>query len=299
MIQAPDIVVVGAATRDLNDEDPRGWLMGGGVTFGALALARMGLRTGVVLGVDAEASKAEELDLIRDSGAEVVTVPLERGPVFRNVETPNGRVQTCEQISDQIPIDAVPDAWRDAGSWMFALVAAEVSDAWADVPSPTSCVAYGWQGDLRVLRSGERVRPLAPGPSPLLRRANIVAVSRHDIPSDLDLRSIGPWLSPRAQLLLTAGLVGGVLIRFDEGRLTRMRAYPSIRSLHEVDPAGAGDTMLSGLTAARIVLDEDGSVRGRDLRIGAAAASVLVEGPGLNSVPYFGQLRARLLRGDA
>ena len=52
-MQAPDVVVVGSATRDLSDEDPRGWMLGGGVTFGALALARLGLRTGVVLGLDA------------------------------------------------------------------------------------------------------------------------------------------------------------------------------------------------------------------------------------------------------
>ncbi len=57
-MQAPDVVVVGAATRDLNDENPRGWLLGGGVTFGALALARMGLSTGIVLGLDEDAASA-------------------------------------------------------------------------------------------------------------------------------------------------------------------------------------------------------------------------------------------------
>ncbi len=43
-MQTPDVVIVGSATRDLSDEDPRGWMLGGGVTFGALALARLGLR---------------------------------------------------------------------------------------------------------------------------------------------------------------------------------------------------------------------------------------------------------------
>ena len=38
--------------------------------------------------LDPAAREARELDLIRTSGAEVVTVPLEHGPVYLNVETP-------------------------------------------------------------------------------------------------------------------------------------------------------------------------------------------------------------------
>ena len=71
-MRKPDVVIVGAATRDLNDEAPRGWLLGGGVTYGALALARLGVRTGVLLGLDDEASTADELGLIRDAGAEII-----------------------------------------------------------------------------------------------------------------------------------------------------------------------------------------------------------------------------------
>ena len=40
-MRAPDVVVVGSATRDLSEDDPRGWMLGGGVTFGALALASL------------------------------------------------------------------------------------------------------------------------------------------------------------------------------------------------------------------------------------------------------------------
>jgi sugar/nucleoside kinase (ribokinase family) len=296
-MQAPDVVVVGAATRDLNDEDPRGWLLGGGVTFGALALARLGLRTGVVLGLDAEAAGATELELIHEAGVEVITVPLERGPIFTNVETPKGRVQTCGSTSDPVPVTALPEAWRGAGAWVFAPIASELPDAWMDVPSVDACVAFGWQGILRELETGARVRPATPGPSPFLQRSDIVAVSRHDIPVDLELRHIGRWLAPQADLLLTAGLLGGLLVHFEAGQVARARAYPSVPSLAEVDPAGAGDTMLAGLVAARIVAGADGSRLGRDLRLGATASSLLVEGPGLNSVPTFAQLMSRVARG--
>jgi sugar/nucleoside kinase (ribokinase family) len=292
-MQAPDVVVVGAATRDLNAADARGWLLGGGVTFGALALARLGLRTGVVLGLDAEASTARELDLIRDAGADIIEVRLERGPIFTNVETLSGRIQTCGSTSDPVPVSALPESWRSAAAWVFAPIASEIPDEWVDAPSSDSCVAFAWQGILRQLAAGERVLPRTPGPSPFLERADILAASRHDIPSDLPLSDIGAWVGDGCDMVLTAGLLGGILIRFEDGRITQARAYPSMPSRGEVDPTGAGDTMLAGLVAARLVAGPEAERLGRDIYMGAASSSLLVEGPGMNSVPTFAQLLAR------
>jgi sugar/nucleoside kinase (ribokinase family) len=293
-MRAPDVVVVGSATRDLSDEDPRGWMLGGGVTFGALALARLGLRTGLVLGLDAEAATARELELIRDAGAEIIEVPLANGPVFTNVETLAGRIQTCGSLSDPVPVEALPEGWDRAPAFVFAPIASEIPDDWVDVPSSSACVAFAWQGILRNLAPGERVTPKAPGPSPFLERADVLAFSRHDVPSDLSLRDIGAWVGDECDVLLTAGLVGGILLRMRGGRIVNARAYPSIPSAVEVDPTGAGDTMLAGLVAARLVAGDEGERLGRDLFTGAAASSLLVEGPGMNSVPTFGQLLARI-----
>jgi sugar/nucleoside kinase (ribokinase family) len=293
-MRTPDVVIVGAATRDLNDEAPRGWLLGGGVTYGALALARLGVSTGVLLGVDDEARSAPEIDLIREAGAEIVEVPLARGPIFRNTETLAGRVQTCNGPSDPVPAAALPERWRAARAWVLAPVASEIHDEWAATPPRQACVALAWQGILRHLEPGVRVRPREPGPSALVRRADILAVSRHDIPDDLPLRSIGQWLPPSAELLLTAGLLGGLLVRFQERRVVGMRAYPSVPSTIEIDATGAGDTMLAGLVAARVVGGSEGSLLARDVHLGALASSLLVEGPGMNSVPWLGQVRERL-----
>ena len=38
MADVPVVVVVGAACRDLVHDDPRGWRLGGGVTYAALTL---------------------------------------------------------------------------------------------------------------------------------------------------------------------------------------------------------------------------------------------------------------------
>lgn len=293
-MQTPDVVIVGSATRDLSDEDPRGWMLGGGVTFGALALARLGLRTGVVLGVDTEAAGAIELDLIRDAGAEIVAVPLANGPVFTNVETLAGRIQTCGSLSDAVPVEALPAGWERSPAFVFAPIASEIADDWVDVPTSSACVAFAWQGILRNLVPGERVTPKPPGPSRFLERADILAFSRHDVPGALTMRDIGDWVGERCDVLLTAGLVGGMLLRMRGGRIVTARAYPSVPSATEVDPTGAGDTMLAGLVAARLVAGDESQRLGRDIHTGAAASSLLVEGPGMNSVPTFGQLLARL-----
>ncbi len=165
-------------------------------------------------------------------------------------------------------------------AWVLAPVASEIHDEWASAPPADACVALAWQGILRHLQPGVRVRPLEPGPSTLVRRADILAVSRHDIPGDLPVRSIGQWLPPSAELLLTAGLLGGLLVRFQDHRLVEARAYPSVPSPIEIDATGAGDTMLAGLVAARIVAGPEGRRMGRDLHLGALAGSLLVEGPG-------------------
>ena len=290
----PDVVVVGSATRDLSETDARGWMLGGGVTFGALALSRLGLRTGVILGVDTDAATARELNLIRGAGAEIVEVPLTNGPIFTNVETLAGRIQTCGSLSDPVPVEALPRGWERAPAWVFAPIASEIPDDWVDVPTADACVAFAWQGILRELAPGERVRPRAPGPSPFLERADILAFSRHDVPSDLSIRDIGAWVGDECDVLLTAGLLGGMLIRFRAGRIAGARAYPSVPSLDEVDPTGAGDTMLAGLVAARLVAGDEAQVDGHDIFTGAAASSLLVEGPGMNSVPTFARLMARI-----
>src|SRR4051794_36337976 len=87
----PRIVVVGAAARDEAPNDPRGWRLGGGVSYSALTTARLGIPTAAIVGVDAQAARAGELDLLRLAGVDVRLVPLEHGPVFVNIERPQGR----------------------------------------------------------------------------------------------------------------------------------------------------------------------------------------------------------------
>lgn len=290
---APDVVVVGAAARDVDETDARGWRLGGGVTYGALACARLGLRTGALIGLDPQALVAPELGLLEDAGVDLVRVPLSKGPVFHNVEAPGGRVQTCLSTSDPVPVDALPGDWRGACSWLLAPVASEVPNDWADVPDPDAVVLFGWQGVLRRLVTGERVIRLLPTPSPLLARSDIVGVSRHDIPHDLALADLLGMVRPGGRLLLTAGERGGALLRLDaEGRV-RGRSYPPIPARADVDPTGAGDATLAGILVVRLALGAEAPWEGRAAHLAALAGSLLVEEVGLPAVPTLRAIRER------
>jgi hypothetical protein len=252
------------------------------------------LRTGIVIGLDPLARDAHELGLLEAAGAQVVRVPLAQGPVFHNEERPTGRVQTCLSVSDPVPTDALPAGWEQAAAWMLAPVASEVPAGWADVPRASACVAFGWQGILRHLFPGERVWPIDPGPSPLLARADLVGVSRHDLPHGLSMTDVARWLGSPCDLLITAGPQGGLLLRYLHGRVASGRRYHGVPAAVELDPTGAGDTMLAGVLAGRMAgRGRDGVVRGHALRIGALASSLLVEREGLDAVPTVAELRAR------
>jgi sugar/nucleoside kinase (ribokinase family) len=288
MADAPVVVVVGAACRDLVDDDSRGWRLGGGVTYAALTLARLGLPVGALIGADRLAAESRELHLLRDAGVDVVVAPLAVGPVFINTETPAGRIQHAPQVSDPVEPAALPAAWRDVPAWLFGPVAGELPDGWAAVPPRDAHVALGWQGLLRVLVAGERVTQRPPGPSPIVRRSDLVGVGRDDIDSAMPESSLLACLHPGATMLFTDGALGGVAIEAGpDGGDAGRRPWTPIPVEQFVDPVGAGDTFLAGVFAAHV----DPSLRrpelgpDADLLVGAAAASLICEGPGLLGVP--------------
>ena len=293
---APDVVVVGAAARDITDDDPRGWRLGGGVSYSALTTARLGLRTGAIVGVDAAAAEAHELDLLRDAGVDVRLVRLERGPVFVNIERPEGRLQLSRERSDPVPVTAVTPGWREARGWILAPVAAELPDGWASVPRDRAVVAVGWQGLLRDLQPGRAVRHLAPGPTPILRRADLVGLSRDDVDRDIPLIELYRALRPGALLAITQGDRGGLVGDGIEGQSLHLRHYPAVPSHAIVDPTGAGDVFLAALAAARIEPRLVGGriAQGFDLLLAAAAASLVLEGPGMLGVPSRDAVRRRM-----
>ncbi len=291
----PDVVVAGAASRDVDAGARGGWRAGGGVSYGALLLARLGLRVGALVGLDETALAAGEPAELRAAGVEVVTAALGRGPVFENVQTPAGRLQSCHQVSDPLPASALPAEWRTAPAFLLAPVAGEIGPEWARVPGPNALVGLGWQGLLRGLGAGRAVRRLAPRRGPVQARADVTALSREDVPAGEAGDAIPDLLRRTGSgLAVTAGRAGGVYLhRVASGRLEARRWF-AVPARREVDPTGAGDVFLAALVAARLLL---GPGRGDGigaLRLAATAASLSVEEPGLAGVPDLAAIHRRL-----
>jgi len=296
--RVPLVVAAGSASRDVEAADPRGWRLGGGVVYGALALARLGLPVGAVIGVDGPASQAWELDLLRDGGVDVVRVPLRRGPVFTNVELDGARRQYCHEPGEPFDATASPAAWRAARGWLFAPVAAELPGPWARVPRPEALVALGWQGLLRRLEAGQAVHRLAAGRHPLLARADLVGVSRHDLGPSLTFGRVARWVGRDrpggAELVLTAGAHGGLLMRLGARRVGRLRLLPAIPAGRVLDVTGAGDVFLAALLAVRLCGAGTDARADAGLAVAAAAASLALEGMSVSGVPTLAQVAARL-----
>jgi len=112
-------------TRDIDPGDVRGWRAGGGVTYASLTSARLGLRSAALIGADPTGAEARELDLLRVAGVDVRIVPIGQGPVFDNLETEHGRVQTCVEPGEALPVVELPASWLAARAWMVVPIAAE------------------------------------------------------------------------------------------------------------------------------------------------------------------------------
>ncbi|HEY8198171.1 MAG TPA: PfkB family carbohydrate kinase [Candidatus Limnocylindrales bacterium] len=288
------IVHVGSAARDVTSDDPRGWRLGGGVTYSALTTARLGIPTRAVIGVDAEAAGAVELEVLRQAGVEVLPVPLPEGPVFENIERPTGRVQTCLEPGVPLPLIEVPAAWSTV-AWSVVPVAGEVSAAWLTSIPRGIWLVLGWQGFLRRLVAGQRVERIPATANDWLRQAQLIGVSRHDLDPDLPLERITDLLAPGTDLIVTQGPEGGHHLHLDAARQVTTIPYAAIVSDRQVDATGAGDTFLAALvaTALRSDLRSDPTAR-FDLRFAAAAASLVVEDHGLAGVPTLQAVRERL-----
>ncbi len=281
----PEFVVVGHLAQDAQ---PDGTLrLGGTVTYAALLATRLGLRVGVVTSAPA-ADVAALADLVPD--ATIVAIPAATPTTFENRYIRKQRRQVLRALASLITPDAIPDGWCAAPIVLLGPIANEIAPEVAArfAGNIRAATPQGWlrRWDERghvthtPWRDADRVLP----------HLTALILSREDLAvaagADDVKETIAGWAARVPLVALTDGKRRAQLW-WDGGPPIHIPAYP----VKEVDPTGAGDCFA---TAFLVMLHntDDPLI---SMRYAHAAASFVVEAPGVAGVPYAEQIRQRMI----
>ena len=159
---AVEVVHIGSAARDIAPDDPRGWRLGGGVTYAALTTARLGLRTAAVVGVDPEARRPRSSTRCVTQASTSSRSSYRKGRYSTTSRRP--RAAARYRWRRVCPSDRwrCRSSWMESRSWSLVPVANEVPDGWVDVIPDDAMVGVAWQGMLREMVPGGDVQRVAP-----------------------------------------------------------------------------------------------------------------------------------------
>ncbi len=281
---SPLLLAVGHVTHDSVEG---GYVAGGSAYYAAQTWRRFGVEPHVATAVGrdfAVAAHAFEGLAVHASRRGCTTV-------FVNHYPPGGRrVQWVTAQAPPITPGLVPAAARRPDVLFLAPVIGEIDLAhWLAWLRPR-IVAVGVQGFVRFVGRAVAGRPGAREvvawrwgvDAATLRRVQVAVLSAEDLAGQGDLldrlRAHVPLVA------LTHGAAGAEL--FGAGRSDRIGVYAT----REVDPTGAGDTFAAGLLWGLV----HGQRPREAARLGAAAASVVVEAAGGGALPRVAEAFTRI-----
>lgn len=288
----PDLLLIGAATRDLQPDG--GWRLGGTVVFAALTAARLGLRAAIVT-----SGPPDVLRALAAAAPEVAVaaIPAPDATTFENVYDAAGhRRQYLRGRAAPLTLDAVPVAWRAAPLVLLAPLAQEVdpelpASLARGTQSRLAATPQGWlrQWDASgLVRTGawESAARVLPALSALiLSWEDLVAPDA--LPGDEASHRAEEWLRAWSQMVpfvvITRGARGADLLT--STGCERFPAYP----VRQVDPTGAGDVFAAAFLCA---LHASGDPR-RAMDFANCAASLAVKGEGTAGIPTRAQVERR------
>ena len=266
-------LIVGHIVKDIRAD---GWAPGGGALYAAAQASKLGVEAAVVTACDGD---IEPADLV--PGVEWHVLRVDQAITFENAYTGGVRTQRVLSTADAIRLRDVPEAWRWAPVVLLTPVLHDIDPAMpAALASPDTLLGVGAQGWLRRL-DGDRVLPGAFDSEPPWLRGDAVFVSEEDL---VDAEAVEAWRRRVTTVVLTRGRTGYTF--WDRAGRHDLSAVPAC----ERDPTGAGDVFAT----AYLVRYSETHDALASARFAAAAASISVEGAGVDSVGGREQIEARL-----
>jgi 1D-myo-inositol 3-kinase len=271
----PRLLAVGHVTRDRR---PEGDVLGGAVSYAALAARKLGWEVGVLTAAGPDFDPEGELP-----GVEVFLRRSSATTRFVNTYGDDGtRHQTVTARADDVDLAPLPDRWRRPDSLLLAPVAGELGGVAATAleARAVGAVAQGW---LRDVDEDGTVSPRAWDQAGRdLVGVHVVFLSERDLP---DAAAAARRLLRHVPMAaLTRGWRGLTL-------LTREGEYevPSLPR-PEADPTGAGDVF----AAAFLVRYHDSGDPLDAAAFACCAASCAVEGVGTSTLGDRAEVERRL-----
>lgn len=263
-IEPIDYLMIGHITRDETPEGPR---LGGTSTFSSLTAKSLGLRVGIVT------SWGADLPLGPLSGIPIINLPAEHSTTFKNVTTPEGRIQNIFHVANSIDLNMIPEQWLNASIVHLGPVAQEVEPTLVRHLS-NSLVGTTPQGWLRSWDQDGRVVPTEwPEASFVLSNVGAAVISSEDLGFD---ESRIEEMAIACRVLAVTESSNGVRL-FWNGDVRRFRP-PTV---NEVDTTGAGDIFAAAFFY-RLYTTRD---PWEAARFAIQLASASVTRPGLSGIP--------------
>ncbi len=287
---AIDFLAIGHITHD---RTPDGFRLGGTVSFAAVTARRLGRQPGIIsrgtpegLSNGAEPSAAPAKLLTGAPGSALAGIPIYLQPSevstrFVNIYRGGQRTQMIEAWAEPVAPE-LPLACVAAPVVLLGPVAREVPAAWLTL-FPNALIGVTPQGWLRQWDAAGHVSPTHWADAAVfLQRADTVILSREDVGGD------GAYIANLASqtrlLVVTDGWHGATVYHAGASQQIPPRAAA------EVDPTGAGDVFTTAFLI-RFAETGDPLVAARFANV---VASMSVEAPGMEAIPYRAQVDAWL-----
>ncbi len=262
--QPPDFLVIGHATRDVEDGFFR---LGGTVTYAGLLGVRLGLQTAVVTSHGPDLPVPEAL-----KGASVSVRPSPASTTFRNRYDGSHRQQLISEVASPLALEDVPDSWRRSRVVLLGPVAGELQpDLFTGFPD--ALLGLTPQGLMRAWNEAGEVRAtLWEPPDELLSRLDVLVLSEDDLPD----AAVLSHYTRRVPVVAVTHAERGATVYTADGA----RDYPAY-ACAPVDPTGAGDVFAA---AFLIELEASGDTA-HAATFANSAASFVIEAEGPSGVP--------------